>query len=99
VNAAGRPTADYDIVVFPRDRSRWLPGSSLIRTERPNQRGEFRVAGLRPGDYYVAAVQGAEDTDWTDPDALERVRAASVEVTVGLGDKKAVRLKIVRAVM
>jgi len=98
-DASERPTADYDVVLFPRDRSRWFPASPVIRIERPNQRGEFRVTGLRPGDYYVAAVQDAEDKDWTDPDALERLRPASAEVTVALGDKKAVRLKIVRAVM
>ena len=96
VDASDRPTADYDIVLFPRNRSKWLPGSALIRTDRPNQRGEFRMTGVRPGDYFIAAVESSDDTDWTDPEVLDRLRGSSVEVSVGLGEKKAVQLKVTR---
>jgi hypothetical protein len=92
----GKPTWDYTVVVFPRDSSRWVPGSPLIRSEQPNQRGEFRLDRLRPGEYYIVALQGGDEVDWSEPEALERLRAASAEVTVALGEKKTVQLKVSR---
>jgi len=96
VDQAGKPTWDYTVVVFPRDAARSFPGSPLIRSERPNQRGEFRLERLRPGDYYVVAVQEGDDIDLGEPEALEKLRPLSVQVSVGLGDKKTVQLKVIR---
>ncbi len=94
VDADGKPASDYEVVVFPRDSSRWLPGCAMIRSDRPNQRGEFRFAGLRPGAYYVVAVASDDEADWTDPNVLYNLRAVSERITVALGDKKTVQLKI-----
>jgi hypothetical protein len=96
VDDTGKPTWDYTVVVFPKDASRTFAGSPLIRSERPNQRGEFRIERLPPGDYNIAAVQEGDDVDWSEPDALEKLRPLSAEVRIGLGDKKTVELKVVR---
>jgi len=96
IDQEGKPTWDFTVVVFPRDSSRWVPGSQLTRGERPNQRGEFRVDRLRPGDYYIVAVQGGDEVDWSEPEALERLRSASAEITLALGEKKTVQLKVGR---
>jgi hypothetical protein len=96
VDQAGRLTWDYTVVVFPRDSSRSFAGSPLIRSERPNQRGEFRLERLRPGDYFVVAIQEDEGIDWAVPEELENLRPLSTQVSVGLGDKKTMQLKVVR---
>ena len=60
----------------------------------------FHHSGIRgflpPGDYNIAAVQEGDDADWSEPDALEKLRSFSAEVRVGLGDKKTVQLKVIR---
>ena len=56
------PVADYGVHVFSTFRDRWFTGSRWVKTARPTQDGSFRVDGLPPGDYWVAAVERIEGT-------------------------------------
>ena len=81
-NAAGAAVSDYTVVVFAADPARWTAHSRHIRSDRPDHTGTFRVQGLPPGDYLVAAVEFVEDGQWLDPAFLEALRRQATKVTV-----------------
>jgi hypothetical protein len=43
------------------------------------------MTGLRPGEYYVVAVDDLEQEDSRDPVVLDRLRSSAVRVTVPEG--------------
>jgi len=56
----GAPATEYTVLAFSTDRAFWQPQSRHIMTARPDQNGKFRIRGLPPGSYYLAAVDPAE---------------------------------------
>ena len=59
VDADGRPVIEEDVVVFSASNAeRFAP---RIRESRTDDRGVYRIFGLRPGSYKVAAGQGEND--------------------------------------
>ena len=52
-------------------------GSAVVRPQT--------LSGLRPGDYYVVAVDDLESDDARDPVVLDRLRGSATRVTVGEG--------------
>ena len=51
------------------------------------------MSGLRPGDYYVVAVDDLEPEDYRDPMVLDRLRSSGVRVTIGEGSNAEVALR------
>jgi protocatechuate 3,4-dioxygenase beta subunit len=96
--ADGKPAADYVVLAFPQDyESRAnlrLPGLSGLGT--PDQNGGFVIENLRPGEYYVVAVEsGAVDfAVLDDPDRLRELSQRAQQVTVGEGDLQFLNLKL-----
>jgi hypothetical protein len=83
--AAGRGS----VVVFPTDRRKWYDGSRFVRSTSIVESGLFRVSGVPPGEYFVAAVADALATEkWArflggappDRDVLERLRGSARRV-------------------
>jgi hypothetical protein len=91
----GRPTWDYRVIAFPKNPAKWAPELGLVKMGRPNQMGQFRLDRLRPGDYYVVAIEGS-DVEWSDPAVLESLKAMAVEVTLAAGDVQRVQMRTVR---
>ena len=61
---------------------------------RADQDGRFTFRTLRPGNYYVAAVETIEPGQWLDPDYLAAIRTSAVSVSVLEGETKTVALKL-----
>ena len=59
-NAASAPIANYSVVVFSTDRSKWSTTSRVLRVAQPAQDGSFEVANLPPGEYWLAAIEPVE---------------------------------------
>jgi hypothetical protein len=95
-DAAGRPTPDFSVIVFPADRALWLQNSRRIRPARPASDGKFRVPGLPAGDYYMAAVADYEQTDLYDASFLDQLAAAGYKITLAEGERKVQDLKLGR---
>jgi protocatechuate 3,4-dioxygenase beta subunit len=92
---AGEPVSDLTILVFPTDRSMWTPTSRRMRPpSQPGSDGMFKVTGLPPGEYFLAAVTDLEQNDWGDPGFMEQVAAAALKLTIGEGEKKVQNLRI-----
>jgi hypothetical protein len=88
VDASGKPAPQYTLIVFSTDRSLWITGTRRVRVARPGNNGEFRVVGLAPGDYYLAAVGDLDQTVLYTPAFLESLGATALKVTLAEGEKK-----------
>jgi protocatechuate 3,4-dioxygenase beta subunit len=78
LDAAGQPLADVGVMALRRttlgSQERYLPRSGPGQT---NDIGEFRVAGLAPGDYIVAATPRGWPSPFGGPGAMPPAATAS----------------------
>ncbi len=87
--------AGYFVFVFPTDKTSWYQGSRRMRPPtRPASDGKYRITGLPPGDYYVAALTDFEPNDIFDASFLDQLIGASFKITLGEGEKKTQDLKL-----
>jgi hypothetical protein len=68
-----------------------------VKVGRPDQRGQFRIAGLPAGRYLAVAVPSIEDGAWNVVDMLTRLRPLATSVTLADGDRKPLELKLANA--
>jgi hypothetical protein len=95
LDATGRPTREFSIMLFPTDRSMWSQRSRRMRSPvRASTDGKFKFTSLLPGEYYLAALTDFEPADVAKPEFLDQVAAAATKVTIGPGEKKVQDLKI-----
>ena len=94
VDAAGGAVARYSVIVFPVDRSLWLPDSRRIRATPPANDGSFSVMGLPPGEYALAAAEDIDAADLADPALLARLLASAYRFTLAEGETKKQDLQI-----
>jgi len=94
-----KPADDYFVVVFPVSRDERWTGSRRVKLARSAVGGEFRVAALPSGDYFVAAVSrivGARDGgEWQNPDVLLQLEARAERITVSEGQTANVSLRLI----
>jgi hypothetical protein len=91
---AGRPRADYVLVVLPAEPREGLAASRYTRMVRPDQQGRYRVRGLPPGRYVVTAVESLEQGGEWNPEFQARARDAGRAVTLEEGERLALDLKM-----
>ena len=87
------------VIVFSTDRERWFTTSGYLRRVQTSPDGSFRVSGLPPGDYYVAAVdpEGSVDSgEWQEPEALYALTSAARRVTLGEREPSVTELHLIR---
>jgi hypothetical protein len=60
-----------------------------------NQTGKFSFEGLAPGKYRVFAIEGFEPDFWGSPELAAALAAKSVELELGEGDKKQIKLPVI----
>lgn len=87
-DAAGRPSSGLSIIMFPSRRELWTQGSRHIRPTVPASDGKFKLPGLPPGEYYMAAVTEFEYTDLSDASFLEQLTTGAFKITLAEGEKK-----------
>jgi hypothetical protein len=93
VDARNAATSDYVAVVFPEDRALWN-SSRRLAAGRPDQRGQFRIIGLPPGPYLIAATEYLEPGAERDPDTLAQLAGNAQKVTLDTGTPVTVTLKL-----
>lgn len=92
---------DYTVLLFSTFKDRWFPGSRWMKTGTPTQDGTYRVQGLPPGDYWVAAVDRVESSvggNMAPPesDLLEPLSSRATRITLGEGQSQDVTLRLIR---
>ena len=95
IGPEGERVSDYAVVGSASDPSRWPFAPRFVQLERPNQEGRFRVRGLAPGDYLLAALAHVEETEWRDPEFLARLQPVATPVTVKDGARASITLRLV----
>lgn len=94
-NGNGDAVLDYYVVVFPQDQDLWnAPGNGRTGLSRPDDQGRYRFRALRPGTYYVVAVEHVQTGEWMDPTWMESVRSRATRVTLNEGDTLVADLKL-----
>jgi hypothetical protein len=79
------------VVVFPVERESWSNyGQSprRLRYVRPNRVGLYRITGLPPGQYFLAAVDDASIDNWQDPRVLAAISQSAERIIIVDGEKK-----------
>lgn len=95
LDAAGRPTSEFSVVVFATNRAFWTAGSRRVQSVRPATNGTYRIAGLPAGEYSMVAVTDLEPAALADPGYLEQLQAAAAaRITLGEGEKKKLDVRI-----
>jgi hypothetical protein len=97
----GAAVRDYAVIVFSTFGDRWMNRSRSVKTARPTEDGAFRVGGLPPGDYWVAAVDRLENPaagipEPPEPDLLEALSSRAVRITLGEGQSQDLTLRLIR---
>jgi uncharacterized protein (DUF2141 family) len=88
-DGAGRAVNADTVILFPADRSLWTPGSRRIRALQSAVDGTFQFRRLPAGDYYVAAVNDADEGEWYDPVVLDRLAVSTaIKTTIAEGERK-----------
>lgn len=85
VDAANQRAGDYAVVVFSTDRSRWTLRSRFVALARPQEDDTFRLRGLPPDEYYVAALSWIDGSEWQDPALLDSLAPRAARVTIAEG--------------
>jgi hypothetical protein len=88
------PVADYALVFFPSDPTKWIDRSRFMMMARPTQHGRFDVRGLPPEDYLVVALPNVIGTEWQDPDFLQQLRLQATSFVLMEGEAKTLELKL-----
>jgi hypothetical protein len=94
VTSAGPPPAPYFIVVFPADRSLWLPLARRIMSTRADTTGAWILRDVPPGEYLLAALTDLAPDELWDPTFLEQLLPNSAKVTVNDGENRVQDLRI-----
>ncbi len=87
---------DATVIVFPSDSTAWVSNGlnpRRIRTVRTSANGSYKLSGLPPGGYYVAAVPDEIASDWQDPAFLQALAPTATQVTIDDGQKRAQDLR------
>jgi protocatechuate 3,4-dioxygenase beta subunit len=91
-DASGAPVSDYTVIAFSPDKSRWGAETRFIQAGRPDHAGHFRLTGLPPGEYLIAAVDYVETGQWLDPTYLASLVRTAVRVTLAPGESVSIDL-------
>ena len=87
-DAEGRPQPGLTLVVFSADQRHWYAGSRRVRQALPDARGDYRVAGLPPGDYRLAAISGGLDLPNGLVAGLTELSTGAIRFSLALGEQR-----------
>jgi hypothetical protein len=86
VQNVAEPRSGYNIVVFSTDRSFWYWDSRRIARAMLDERSEYSVEALPPGDYFLALVRGLEPGEEFDSAGLADLARFAVVVRLRPGE-------------
>ena len=90
---SGAPAPDYFLIVMPADRTFWSKRTRRITSVRPDRAGRYIFRRMPAGEYLVAVTTDLVPDDLRDLNAIERLAADGVRVTIGAGEQKTLNLQ------
>lgn len=99
-DAHAKPIDTYSVIVFPTDRKAWSADSRVVKFARPAPDGGFEVAGLPPGEYWVAAVDAIQGEpgarDFAKPEVLGALSSRATRVMLADHERFMTVLRLIR---
>lgn len=97
IDATGAASTDAGIILFSEDKASWRFNSTRTRRSGVDANGHFRVAGLMPGRYFVAAVPRDRLNLPTSADTaiFEELSKEATSLVLGEDEQRQVDLKVV----
>ena len=95
---AGHDRAQAAVLLFPVERDRWLDyglASDRMAVVMTSLAGDYRIADVPAGSYYVVAIAPARADQWRDPDFLARAASVATIVRLEWGQTTRQELKVV----
>jgi protocatechuate 3,4-dioxygenase beta subunit len=96
LDALGEPATNYVVLVFSTNPRHWVFASRRVRALAVSETGEFRVAGIAPGEYFVAAFDGVKPDLIHDDAFLRQAAVAAVRLRLVEGERRAQDFRISR---
>jgi hypothetical protein len=91
-DAKGRPAADALVLATPQGAATWSAVDARFQSGRADADGRYRISGLPPGAYRIAALAGSDELAAWRPDWFRRVEPHAQSITLGAADKRTVDL-------
>lgn len=92
--------AEAGILVFSEDKASWRINSIWTKRGSPDAKGHFRIAGLIPGRYYIAAIPRQRlAPPGSDADAgfFEQLAKEATSIVVGADEQRTIDLRMLDA--
>ena len=91
--------AEAGIIVFSEDKASWRMNSIWTKRTSPDPKGHFRIAGLMPGRYYIAAIPRQRLAPGSDADVafFEQLAKEATSVVVGADEQRTIDLRLLDA--
>lgn len=83
-DAQGRPVL-ATVLVFSTDSARWAESANNQRMARTDADGRYRFEGLRPGEFFVIAIDSMQRWQLNDPDFLRAHQERATKITLPEG--------------
>ena len=84
----GNLLTDFTVIAFPFDETLWQPESRHTKATRPDQNARYRIDGLPPGNYLLAAADAVQQGEWFDPRFLRRLRDTAMRLSLAEGETR-----------
>jgi hypothetical protein len=100
-SVSGRVVGDDDepasgtVLLYPTEPSRWAEATGNQRITRPEKTGAYTFDNVRPGEYFVVALESMDSWQMNDPEFLDAQKARATRVTVA-SEWVTLDLKVVR---
>jgi protocatechuate 3,4-dioxygenase beta subunit len=92
------PIMAYSVVVFSTNPDLWYSRTRYVKRAVSGADGVYRVTGLPPGDYFVAALHriAPAPAGETSPELLEQLATQAQRVTLNERDLETLNLRLIR---
>ena len=95
-DAKGQPATDAGLILFSEDKASWRSTSIRTRRSGTDQTGHYRMTGLMPGRYFIAAVPRERMAlPFPGPEFFEQLSKEATSLVIGEDDQRQVDLKMV----
>ncbi|MEO8075639.1 MAG: carboxypeptidase regulatory-like domain-containing protein [Acidobacteriota bacterium] len=97
-DAAGGIAADAGVIVFSEDKALWRTNSTRTRRAPVDADGHFRVTGLMPGRYWMAATSRARvnvPQSAADQEFFEQLSKEATAVVLGEDEQRKIDLSLI----
>jgi hypothetical protein len=91
----GQPATEAGLILFSEDKASWRSTSIRTRRSGTDQTGHYRMTGLMPGRYFIAAVPRERMAlPFPGPEFFEQLSKEATSLVIGEDDQRQVDLKV-----